>query len=73
MNEFTVYKVQTFNYAADRWETQGTYDTDGDVRAEENAFFSYSVQRKAGPSRLLKDGVTLRGNDDPDDYYNQAD
>ncbi|MFG3429630.1 hypothetical protein [Streptomyces californicus] len=65
------FDLQTYDHAATAWKTVGTYDTSTDVRAEDNAYYAYRVHSAAGPTRLLKDGVTHRGYDDPDDYYNR--
>ncbi|MEU0160204.1 hypothetical protein ABZ154_15520 [Streptomyces sp. NPDC006261] len=64
-----VFELQTYDYSGNEWKTVGTYDTATDNRAEGNAYYAYQVHSAAGPTRLLKDGVTHRGYDNPDDYY----
>ncbi|MFJ6363449.1 hypothetical protein ACIQIE_19995 [Streptomyces globisporus] len=64
-----MFELQTYDYSAKEWETVGTYDTGTDVRAEANAYCGYQVHSAAGPTRLLKDGATDLGYDNPNDYY----
>lgn len=63
------YELQKYDWTSETWTTLSTYDTNGDTRAEGNAFFAYEVHREHGPHRLLKDGVTVAGVDDPASYY----
>lgn len=65
------FELQTYDYATNAWKTVDTYDTAADNRAEGNAYFAYQLRDQAGPTRLLKDGATHRGYDNPDDYYNR--
>ncbi len=67
--ESPTYELQEWNWSTNQWKTVGTYDTDGDNRAEGNAYYAYEVSRGTGPHRLLKDGKTVLGDDDPDAYY----
>ncbi|MFI2349753.1 hypothetical protein ACH492_22400 [Streptomyces sp. NPDC019443] len=64
-----VYELQTYDWTSEAWKTRSTYDTDGDDRAEDNAYFAYTVCCGTGPHRLLKDGATVAGVDDPASYY----
>ncbi|WP_097965018.1 hypothetical protein [Streptomyces sp. or20] len=66
-----VFELQTYDYSANAWQTVDTYDTAADSRAEGNAYFDYRVHLAAGPTRLLKGGVTDLGYDNPDDYYDR--
>jgi len=63
------YELQKYDWAAKTWKTAGTYDTETDHRAEGNAFYAYEQHALYGPCRLLKDGNTALGNDDPNAYY----
>lgn len=66
------YELQEWDWSVDQWTTVETYDTNGDNRAEGNAYYAYKVHRSTGPHRLLKDGKTVLGDDDPDAYYRDA-
>jgi hypothetical protein len=63
-------KLQRWDWADNAWETIEEYDTVADNRAEENAYYAFGVHQNAGPHRLLQDGKTVRGYDNPDDHYN---
>lgn len=65
------FELQTYDHSDNAWKTVSTYDTATDNRAEGNAYYAYRVHLAAGPTRLLKGGVTDLGYDNPDDYYNR--
>ncbi|WP_331764479.1 hypothetical protein [Streptomyces anulatus] len=64
-----MFELQTYDHSDNAWKTVSTYDTATDNRAEGNACYAYRVHSVAGPTRLLKDGATDLGYDNPDDYY----
>ncbi|MGW5291499.1 hypothetical protein [Streptomyces bacillaris] len=63
------FELQTYDYLDGAWKTFSQFDITTDDRAEDNAYFAYETHAIAGPTRLLRDGVTRRGSDNPDDYY----
>jgi hypothetical protein len=63
------YELQEWDWSTDQWRVVETYDTNGDSRAEGNAYYAYNVRCSTGPHRLLKDGKTVLGHDDPNAYY----
>lgn len=62
-------QLQRWSWENNEWEAVEDYDTSTDSRAEENAYYSYGLRRGTGPHRLLRDGKTVLGYDNPDDHY----